>query len=270
MGEIRINITKECIPAAPFRAPTMPSLAVVGVAGGLVGVATMLAAPKFADLTAIDSDMALLAVIGGLFLLLIASMQMKSSAPKLPANAIPVTLTGDEQKDFMIVFEGLTKEVLADAEPYKLPPRTADYMKRMMDYNVPKGKLTRGLTVISAYKSIKGVKKLSDVEFRRAATLGWTVEWLQAMFLVMDDIMDASETRRGQECWYKLPDVQLNAINDGLLLEAHIYVILKKYFGDEPTLYAHRPQTRQHALPSGTAVSLSPSALASRLRAHSR
>merc|ERR1719198_1130355 len=57
------------------------------------------------------------------------------------------------------------------------------------------------------------------------------------MFLVMDDIMDASETRRGQECWYKLPDVQLNAINDGLLLEAHIYVILKKYFGDEPTLY---------------------------------
>lgn len=29
----------------------------------------------------------------------------------------------------------------------------------------------------------------------------------------------------------------MNAINDGLLLEAHIYVILKKYFGAEPELY---------------------------------
>ena len=30
------------------------------------------------------------------------------------------------------------------------------------------------------------------------------------------------------------PDVKMNAINDGLLLEAHIYVILKKYFGSDP------------------------------------
>ena len=157
--------------------------------------------------------------------------------PKLPADAAPIELTGDEKKDFTIVFQGLTQEVLSDVSAYKLPPRTADYMKRMMEYNVPKGKLTRGLTVIQAYKSIKGVKTLSPVEYRRAATLGWTVEWLQAMFLVMDDIMDESETRRGQKCWYLLPDVKMNAINDGLLLEAQIYVVLKKWFGDEPALY---------------------------------
>ena len=215
-------------------------LPIAAVAGGLVGVATMLAAPKLAGSQSfgVDTDVALLAIIGVLFLLLMMSRpSSKSSAPKLPTDAVSVNLTGDEQKDFLIVFESLTKELLSDIERYKLPARTADYMKRMMEYNVPKGKLTRGLTVISAYKSIKGVKTLSEVEYIRAAVLGWTVEWLQAVFLVWDDIMDASETRRGQVCWYLLPDVKMNAINDGLLLEAQIYVLLKKYFDADKDLY---------------------------------
>ena len=142
-------------------------LPIAAVAGGLVGVATMLAAPKLAGSQSfgVDTDVALLAIIGVLFLLLMMSRpSSKSSAPKLPTDAVSVNLTGDEQKDFLIVFESLTKELLSDIERYKLPARTADYMKRMMEYNVPKGKLTRGLTVISAYKSIKGVKTLSEVE----------------------------------------------------------------------------------------------------------
>lgn len=53
---------------------------------------------------------------------------------------------------------------------------------------------------------------------------------LQSTLLINDDIMDASETRRGQPCWYKLEDVQMTAINDGLMIESGIYYILKKYF----------------------------------------
>jgi len=155
-----------------------------------------------------------------------------SKAPALPADAKEVPLTGDDKKDFLAVFAELTKELVASFGPYEFPPRAAKYIQEMMDYNVPHGKLTRGLTVISTLKSLKG-DKFTSVDFRRAAVLGWCVEWLQAMFLVMDDIMDDSQTRRGQPCWYLKPDVKMNAINDGLILEAHIYLMLKRYFGED-------------------------------------
>lgn len=51
------------------------------------------------------------------------------------------------------------------------------------------------------------------------------------MFLVADDLMDDSVTRRGQPCWYKQPDVGLIACNDYLILETQLYRILRGYFG---------------------------------------
>lgn len=54
------------------------------------------------------------------------------------------------------------------------------------------------------------------------------------MFLISDDIMDASETRRGEPCWYKLDDVKLIAINDGIMIENCIYNVLQTYFRQEP------------------------------------
>lgn len=57
---------------------------------------------------------------------------------------------------------------------------------------------------------------------------------LQAFFLVSDDIMDGSETRRGRPCWYKVDNLGLAAVNDALLLEATIYSILRKNFSDKP------------------------------------
>ena len=54
-------------------------------------------------------------------------------------------------------------------------------------------------------------KPLSTTEFARAAVLGWCIEWLQAFFLVADDVMDDSVTRRGQPCWFRLPNVRTHA-----------------------------------------------------------
>jgi farnesyl diphosphate synthase len=71
---------------------------------------------------------------------------------------------------------------------------------------------------------------LSKEQYFQAATLGWMTELLQAFFLVSDDIMDSSITRRGSPCWYRQPNVGMVAINDAFMLESAIYVLLKKYF----------------------------------------
>lgn len=57
---------------------------------------------------------------------------------------------------------------------------------------------------------------------------------LQAFLLVLDDIMDNSQTRRGRPCWYRQNELGLAAINDGILLESGIYQLLRKYFRDQP------------------------------------
>ena len=95
------------------------------------------------------------------------------------------------------------------------------------------GKLNRGLTVVHVLQSIRG-DAITDAEAHSAAVLGWCIEWLQAFFLVADDVMDGSITRRGQPCWYKLPKVGMTAVNDGFLLQAHLFKILKKHFGGAP------------------------------------
>lgn len=114
------------------------------------------------------------------------------------------------------------------------------------------GKLNRGISVVDTVEILRGTK-LEGAEYKKAAILGWAVELvscqvmpiissslisltsngakqLQAYFLVADDMMDASITRRGQPCWYKVEKVGNIAINDSFMLEAALYRLLKKYY----------------------------------------
>ena len=77
-------------------------------------------------------------------------------------------------------------------------------------------------------------KPLTDEQFKHLSILGWTTELLQAFFLVSDDIMDSSITRRGEPCWYRRAGVGMIAINDAFLLESSIYSLLKKHFRSHP------------------------------------
>ncbi|KAL8306376.1 hypothetical protein RB601_008941 [Gaeumannomyces tritici] len=105
--------------------------------------------------------------------------------------------------------------------------------QQSLEVNPLGGKCNRGMSVPDTASVLLG-RPLSEDEYFKAATLGWTTELLQAFFLVSDDIMDSSITRRGQPCWYRQPDVGMIAINDAFMLEAAIFTLLKKFFRDHP------------------------------------
>ncbi|XP_069336583.1 farnesyl pyrophosphate synthase isoform X3 [Eulemur rufifrons] len=90
------------------------------------------------------------------------------------------------------------------------------------------------MTVLVAFRELVEPRKQDADSLQRALTVGWCVELLQAFFLVSDDIMDSSLTRRGQICWYQKPGIGLDAVNDALLLEACIYRLLKHYCREQP------------------------------------
>ena len=116
----------------------------------------------------------------------------------------------------------------------KQPESAMRWVREMLDYNVPLGKLNRGMAVLDVCKACAGDRQLTEGEVFRANALGWCIEFLQAYFLVADDIMDKSITRRGQPCWYLQPHVGMVAINDGILLENFIFYVLKKHFSSLP------------------------------------
>ncbi|KAF6292862.1 farnesyl diphosphate synthase [Rhinolophus ferrumequinum] len=116
-------------------------------------------------------------------------------------------------------------------------PDTGDAVARLrevLEYNAIGGKYQRGLTVLVTLKTLVEPRELDADSLQRALTVGWCVELLQAFFLVSDDIMDASLTRRGKSCWYQKPGIGLDAVNDAFLLEASIYRLLKFYCREQP------------------------------------
>lgn len=103
-----------------------------------------------------------------------------------------------------------------------------------LNANTIGGKCNRGMSVPDSVSLLKGAP-LSEEEYFQSATLGWMTELLQAFFLVSDDIMDSSITRRGAPCWYRQEGVGMIAINDAFMLESAIFALMKKYFRSHPS-----------------------------------
>lgn len=161
--------------------------------------------------------------------------------PILPVNvnvnappALPKHCTHMNKKQaFLQVFPQIVQDLTETLQSYGMPTEAIQWFTKSLNYNTPGGKLNRGLSVIDTYRILTNNTELSSSQYEKVAILGWCIELLQAYFLVADDIMDHSLTRRGQPCWYKLPQVGDIAINDAFMLEGAIYHLLSKYFRQE-------------------------------------
>ncbi|KAJ6641196.1 Farnesyl pyrophosphate synthase [Pseudolycoriella hygida] len=147
----------------------------------------------------------------------------------VPLAANFTAVSKSESREFMSVFPDLVRDLTDKTKKYDRAD-ASKWFAKALQYNVPRGKKNRGLVTVMAYKILVDQNQLTPENLRKAQYLGWCVEMLQSVFLITDDIMDGSTTRRGQPCWYKNEDVGMMAINDGLMIENGIYYILKKNF----------------------------------------
>ncbi|KMZ59047.1 Farnesyl pyrophosphate synthase 2 [Zostera marina] len=127
------------------------------------------------------------------------------------------------------IYSRLKSEILQDSV-FNFVDNDHQWINRMLDCNIPGGKLNRGLSVVDCFKLLKGGKELEDDELLLACSLDLCIEWLQSYFQVLFDIMDGYHTRRGQPCWFKDSNVGLKAANDRFILRIHIPRILRRHF----------------------------------------
>ncbi|XP_035202449.1 farnesyl pyrophosphate synthase [Oxyura jamaicensis] len=145
---------------------------------------------------------------------------------------------GAEREEFVGFFPQVVRDLTGDGLGHPEVGDAVARLKEVLEYNAPGGKYNRGLTVLAAFRELAGPQQQDPESLQCALAVGWCIELFQAFFLVADDIMDQSLTRRGQLCWYKKEGIGLDAINDAFLLESSVYRMLKKYCGERP-YYLH-------------------------------
>ncbi|KAM0944205.1 putative (2E,6E)-farnesyl diphosphate synthase [Dioscorea sansibarensis] len=138
----------------------------------------------------------------------------------------------DVKAAFLGVYSRLKADLLADPA-FDFTDDARAWIERMLDYNVPRGKLNRGISVVDSYKLLKEGIELDENEFFLSCALGWCIEWRIFLFLMISwmTLTQGGVNLVGSDCQRF---VGLIAINDGILLRNHIPRILKRYFRDKP------------------------------------
>ncbi|KAI6192993.1 Farnesyl pyrophosphate synthase [Aphelenchoides besseyi] len=106
------------------------------------------------------------------------------------------------------------------------------HLERLLDHCMGNGKFARSVLAVDTFRALR--PNASDCDLQSAAKIATSLEFLQSFFLVLDDVMDGSEMRRGKACWYKMPGVGLQAINHGLQLDLAAFEVIRSEMCGHP------------------------------------
>ncbi|KAF8129027.1 farnesyl-diphosphate synthase [Boletus edulis] len=140
----------------------------------------------------------------------------------------------ERRQKFEGVFAKLRDDLVDRLKGENMPPESVEWYRRNLDFNVPGGKLNRGMSVVDSVEILRG-RGLTEDEYFQAALLGWCIE-LVGFMRVLVFVVKRSDfaTRAGTS----FEGVGLLAINDAFMLEGAIYLLLKTHFREEP-YYVH-------------------------------
>ncbi|KAK2951838.1 putative Farnesyl pyrophosphate synthase [Blattamonas nauphoetae] len=138
---------------------------------------------------------------------------------------------------YLTLMEDARKEAIQFVQSYPDCVRTgtSQHLASVLEYNLGGGKMQRGATTVLIAEKVSKSLGLPFDE-KQAAIAGICTEIIHTSFLIADDIEDHAITRRGQDCWYRLPGIGLNAINDASLTEHIAIELLRSRFSTHPHL----------------------------------
>lgn len=164
------------------------------------------------------------------------TVRMTKNKPKTVYNGLDeeekkamfVNILADKKLELLSSLDGFVEEFCEHASRF-LHTTAINRLRRMLKYTTKGGKMTRGVMTLTTIDALNGQDNIS---LAKQHALAWCIEIMQAAFLVADDIMDGSVTRRGNPCWYKVKDIKMDAVNDTMILESFIFFLLRRYFRD--------------------------------------
>nr|XP_049701251.1 uncharacterized protein LOC110370582 [Helicoverpa armigera] len=156
---------------------------------------------------------------------------LQQSLKRHMQTSVSISQIMKEKEIFHDALPGIIDNLQASSKISQLP-EVGNWVRKVLEHNLTGGKHSRGIITMLSYEMLETPEKVTDEKLKLARVLGWCVEMLQAYFIVVDDIMDRSTTRRGMPCWYRMPNVGLGALNDSILIHCAIMETLQTYFGN--------------------------------------
>ncbi|XP_025988675.2 farnesyl pyrophosphate synthase isoform X4 [Solenopsis invicta] len=135
-------------------------------------------------------------------------------------------------QEMMAKWPHVVRDITKMVEDLNIPDVTK-WVEKMLHYNVPKGKKSRALAFINAYKLLMPNDKLTQDNINSAWIFAWCIEMMQISLLMFDDMMDRSLFRRGQLCWYRHNVLGLAAVKDCTFLLSATDYLIRKYFKEK-------------------------------------
>ncbi|KJH44816.1 hypothetical protein DICVIV_09135, partial [Dictyocaulus viviparus] len=96
---------------------------------------------------------------------------------------------------------------------------------KLFDSTVIGGKYIRSILALESFYALN--PNCDHRTLEKMAKCASLLEMIQGFYLIIDDIIDGSETRRGKPCWYKNKDIGISAVNDALLLDVFVDELIR-------------------------------------------
>ncbi|XP_065205537.1 farnesyl pyrophosphate synthase-like [Planococcus citri] len=138
----------------------------------------------------------------------------------------------DDESKFNVA-HNIIKKVLSDKRICLGSSIVSDRNEEIIEYNLTGGKYKRMKLFLNVCQNFTPKSKLTDEFILRSWILGYLPLMLTSSLIIIDDILDKSETRRMKPTWCRKTGVE-EASGHALMMSSAMQIILRTFFLNEP------------------------------------